>query len=286
MKRPITLLTLTLLITVLAAVSLTACREVTEVAEPPANREELNSLMAGASPETSVLALYTFGGGVVQRSYITGEEAIRTILDSLNAVSATEALDWSISEVNLPIYGLEIGGDDGFSIQAAWSNGYWIAEDGAAYRFDFDFSALVDSYDWTGRMDFDSFSAFPNARTLTQDDSGWNTKLLTVADTLTPPRNITMTLDALADRMATVTFTNLGGDDFYYGEYFTVQALIGDNWYDIPAAQVDVGFPDIAHVLRGGDAQSQNYHVGIYGDLPNGTYRLVAYEMHVEFTVP
>ena len=67
-----------------------------------------NGLMQDASPSTSALALYTYNGEKVSRMFIFDSDTTQ-ILDELDAVRATETERWSLDDITLPIYGLEIG---------------------------------------------------------------------------------------------------------------------------------------------------------------------------------
>lgn len=55
---------------------------------------------------------------------------------------------WLAQDAILPIYGIDIGSTDGFRIVAAWTGGFWIAQDGKTYKFDFDFEALAWQEAW------------------------------------------------------------------------------------------------------------------------------------------
>ena len=240
-----------------------------------------NGLMAGAAPETSLLSLYVYDGETACRAYVHKEA--RDVLNALDRVPATEAPNWSPADVTLPIYGLEVGAAEG-SLLAAWSGGYWITPEGTAYQFDFDFEKLLQDYPWSDWDTLSSFAYIPCARSLAQDESGWNSTLLSPAPKREAPAGISMTLDAQGSDTVTVRFANASGAEWTYGEPFSLEALVGYVWYEVPA-RGNWGFFSIAYILPDGEAQDKDYSLELYGELPAGRYRLVTGGLSAEFAV-
>lgn len=249
------------------------------------SRTSSNGLMQNASPDTSALALYTYDGEVVYRMFLFDSDTEQNILDQLDAVKAIKTESWSFEDITLPVYGLEIGSTDGTSILAAWSNGCWIAQDGSVYHFDFDFAGLKLNDSWSDEDNSFFFSVLPCARILSQNASGWNSKLLTPAAELTPPNGITMALEKWEDNAVTVNIANESGAEWSYGEYYSLQVLLDGVWYEIPPVPGNWGFNDIAYVIQDGEEQEKTYHLTMYGDLPAGTYRLISENLSVEGVV-
>ncbi len=245
-----------------------------------------NGLMEGASPDTSALSLYYYDGEKGSVSFIYDSSTTKEILNELDAVKVTEAESWSLDDITQPIYGLWITATDGSGIFAAWSNNYWITQTGAVYHFDFDFADLEEKYAWSDKQDFFSFTNFPCARFLTQDESGWNSTLLTPAPELEPPDGITMTLESWDKNTVRVSIVNNKDTDWMYGEYYTLQVLLDDVWYEIPTTPGHWGFTDIGLIIQAGEEQDKSYDLTMYGQLPPGTYRLVAYGLSVESMIP
>jgi len=244
-----------------------------------------NGLMQNASPSTSALGFYVYDGEKVSQSFAFDSHITRNILDKLDAVRAVEAKDWSLADITLPIYGLEIGAKDGWSIFVAWSNGTWITQTGAAYRFDFDFAKLEQDYPWSDKREFSFFSVLPCARLLAQDESGWSSALLTPVSEPNPPDGVSMTLVSWDKDEVTVTIANDSGAEWSYGEHYVLQVLLSGVWYDVPAVPGNWAFNDIAYIILDGGRQDKTYHLGMYGDLPAGTYRLVSSELSVSAAV-
>lgn len=241
-----------------------------------------NGFMKGASPDTSALTFYTYNGEQAYHMFNFDSSMQQSIIDKIDAVDATKANDWSIKDVTLPIYALSIGSEDGMDITGAWSNGYWITQDGSAYHFDFDFAGLEKDYTWSDKDELHSFTYFPCARILSQNESGWDTTLLTPAEPLSPPKGITMTLEDWKDNMVTVNIINKSGAEWMYGEAFGLEVLLEDLWYDVPPASGNWAFTSIGLLIQDGETQEKTYQLDMYGDLPAGTYRLVAEGLSVE----
>ena len=242
-------------------------------------------LMEGAAPQTSALALYYYDDAEISLSYIYSADTTQKILDELNAVEAIRVGELPLSDITLPVYGFSIGKEDGFSIFAAWSNGYWVSQDGIAYRFDFDFERLAVDYPWKDKRPA-SFAYFPCAYFLTKGQSRWESALLTSAAELEPPEGVTMSLKSWDEFNVAVSFENNGAAEWMYGEYYTLQVLLNGVWYDVPLYPGNWGFISIGYNLLPGEAQDRTYNILMHGALPPGTYRLVVEGLSVENTIP
>jgi len=240
--------------------------------------------MEDASPSTSALALFRFDGEVVTRAFVFENDAVQQILDDIGSVRVTELESWSLDDIVLPIYGFEMGTYSGHMISAAWSNGLWITQDGRAYSFDFDFERLQQDYDWRSRDSFSSFTVFPNARVFAQDD-GWDSRFLTPAPSIVQPDGIHMTLNSWEGDRVSVDITNNNDIEWMYGEHFELHVLLDGLWYGVPVDGNSWGFIDIGLIVNAGETIEHVYNLQMFGDLPSGTYRVVAYGLSVEFTI-
>lgn len=245
-----------------------------------------DNLLELASPETSAMTLFTYDGKTVRSSTIYDSKTEQRILDSLTAVKATNVEGWTPEDADFPIYGIEIGREDGWSILAAWSNGYWIAQDGSVYRFDFDFEHLASQEPWEDERELPSFTSFPCARMFTQENRAWNKRFLVPAAPLNPPEGITMTLDAWEENSAVVIISNDSDEDWSFGEFYEVQVLLDDIWYEIPTVPGNWGFNCLGYYLPAGQSQSMTHYMSMYGALPSGTYRIVLNGLSTEYQVP
>ena len=232
-----------------------------------------NELLSAASPETSALMLYICEDGQnVRRLTMYDNDAEHEILDKLAAVSAKPAEDWTARDVTMPVLGLGIGRSDDEPgwLYAVWSGGYLIMADGSAYEFDFDFTALETAYEW-------------------RDGEEWISSMLTPADELSAPAGISMTLDYLdytdpENGLIAVTFTNDGDVEWCYGTYYHLELELDGEWYEVPA-ETELAFNDIAMILPAGESRQELYHTWAYGELPAGSYRVVAEGMAAEFVL-
>ena len=241
-----------------------------------------NGLMKNASSGTSALSFYTYDGKTVTDSTIFDTPTTQRLLNELDAVKATAADNWSLEDITLPIYGLNIGDINGWGIFVAWSNGYWITQTGKAYKFNYDFAALAEKYPVSDKREFSDFSVMPCAYHLAQDENGWSSALLTPAAEQKAPDGIAMSLEAWNKDAVTVNIKNNSGEDWMYGEYFGLEVQLDGVWYGIPTTPENWGFPSIGLIVPSGKTREHTYTLSMYGELPAGTYRLVTHGLSVE----
>ena len=242
-------------------------------------------LLANASPETSALAFYVYDGETVEQRYLFEAEETRQLLGVLSAVTLTETADWTPADLTLPVYGIEIGGKDGWTVQGAWSNGHWIAQDGTAYRFDYDFSTLPQKYNWADVTEWNTTTILPCARFLAQAVDGWHTEWMTPSATLVAPEGITAELVENKKDAVTIRLTNHSETEWMYGDGFSLQVLLDGVWYNVPELPGNWAFNAIGYTLSAGDSTEKTYHLAPYGDLPSGTYRLETEGLTAEFNI-
>jgi len=243
-----------------------------------------NGLMEDASPGTSALLFYVYDGEKTSQTLLFTPDST-DILDKLDAVKATKSNSWSLDDITLPIYGLSIRKKDGSSIYAAWTNGYWITQAGDVYKFNYDFNKLENNYSSSDRQSFTGISLMPCACYLTKDKNGWSSALLTPAGELISPNGVTMTLVSWNSDTVSVNIANNSGADWIFGEPFSLQVQLDGAWYDIPPAPGNLAFHAIGLVVLSGTQRNKTYGLEMYGELPAGTYRLVAYGLAVEGTI-
>lgn len=124
---------------------------------------------------------------------------------------------------------------------------------------------------------------FPNAGHL----SVYHSCFLLKADELPAEgtEGMSMTVQDIGTSEITVLIANNSGEEFTYGEYFSLQKQIDGQWYTMPVRADNVGFQDIAHILPDGESASETYNLDIYGTLEPGMYRLVVETLSAEFLV-
>ena len=243
-----------------------------------------NTLFAEASPESSALELQWFDvtAGESRILYDTASE--KEILAELEKVRAKKVEDWSPEKVTYPAFGLWIGSEDGEGVQCAWCDGYLLMRDGSVYEFDYDFYALAENYDWEYLRDIDSAAELYCGRFLAEGGGKWHPIHMTPAAEKIPPEGISMTLTEANRENLTAELTNASGESWCYGEYFSLEALLGDTWYAVPTTpEHNWGFTDIGLILEPGQTREETYNLLMYGELPAGTYRLVVEGLTAEF---
>lgn len=231
-------------------------------------------LMPNASPETSALALYVYDGQTITRQFLFETEAIRDGALKPFRQAKAEPTEVDVTALRGPFYALEIGSTDEGSVCGIWADGYFITEDGSAYRLDCDFDALLSGYDWDDLDTFRSLSVMPCASQISKTEAGWNRSFLTPAADPQWPEGITLELLDQSPEALTVRFSNASEDEWDYGYAFQLQVLLEDQWYDIPSEQ-ELSFIEVSVILPAGVSQTETYDLTLYGDLPDGTYRLV-----------
>lgn len=243
-----------------------------------------NNLMEGASPSTSALSLTIYDGVEAKQYHMFDSSHVRSILGALDEVPVKEAQDFQTENISYPIYGLEIGDTEGWTISACWSNGYWITDKGQVFHFDYDFSKLAQADAWQFSNSYESINVVPCAYWLCQASGQWNTKLMTVAEEATAPEGIVATLADWGEEYVKVVITNNSAESWTYGESFSLQVEYDGVWYSVPTTPGNWGFNSIGYELMPGGEKEQTYWLGVYGNLPKGRYRLVAYGLTVEQT--
>lgn len=245
-----------------------------------------NTLFAEASPMTSAMELQYFDGVDGKAMLLYDSAAEKEILAALTKVRAKKAENWSPKDVTYPVFGLEIGSKDGEGIQAAWCDGYLLMRDGGVYRFDFDFPAMTEKYEWETVRNIASAADMYCGRFLAEGADRWYPIHMTKVEAPVPPEKISMALIAAEPEYLTVELTNNSVEAWCFGEYFSLQVQLGDAWYAVPTApDHNWGFHDIGLILEAGQILERTYSLQMYGNLPVGTYRLVVEGLTAEFVL-
>ena len=240
------------------------------------------NILAGASPDTSAFQMYYFDGETVAVRTLYDSGAEKEVIKKINGIPLQAAEEDALSQMEPPFYGFWVSSQDGFDISVTASGGVWLKNDGAVYYGDTDLSVLWEQMEGKDE-DIRSVLNFPNAGRL----SSYHTIFLLKADEQTAevPEGLTLTVEDIGTSEITVRITNNSGEEFSYGEYFSLQKQIDGQWYTVPVRADNVGFQDIAHILPNGESASETYNLNIYGTLEPGTYRLVVETLSAEFLV-
>lgn len=236
------------------------------------------------------LTLNVYNGQNITEQVIFDEEALNEIQSMISAVPVEKTEEWSPRQIKLPVYGFKIIDGDGLDLEAAWSDGYWITQDGEAYSFDFDFEALKNSYEWMYEKVWDhAVAAMPCAFFLCRDESGWITDHLEAAeDPVEPPENITAELADQSDDVIVVRLSNNSNDEsekgWIYNEAFRID-FFDEKWYPVPRMPGEKIYSRFGLILFPGESAEITCFLNMYGGLPAGKYRLVGDNFSAEFTI-
>ncbi len=238
-------------------------------------------LMPGADPEISALALYVYDGETITRRHLFETDEYRAeIMRAFHDAEAQEAAV-DVTTLQPPFYGIEMGAGDLGTACGLWSSGYFIAQNGKTYAFDYDFESFLNDHPWDAPDEFQNLDVMPCAHLVAKTANGWNTAFLTESEELIPPSGITMVAQFIGDTVQ-VRFENDSDVEWGYGYDFGLQVLLGDIWYDVPAEQ-EMCVVDILCMLPPGLTSEETYTLAPYGMLPSGTYRFVSQGLTAEF---
>ena len=240
------------------------------------------NILAGASPDTSAFQMYYFDGETVVVRTLYDSSTEKEVIKRINDIPLQAAEEQALSQMETPFFGIWISSGEGYDISVTASGGVWLRNDGAVYYGDTDLSFLWKEMEGSDEDTWNVLN-FPNAGRL----SAYHTIFLLKADEQTAevPEGLTLTVEDIGTSEITVRITNNSGEEFSYGEYFSIQKQIDGQWYTVPVRADNVGFQDIAHILPNGESASETYNLNIYGTLEPGTYRLVVETLSAEFLV-
>ena len=242
-----------------------------------------NDLFQAASPSTSALCFFWAEKDSSLTGWIYDSAVIQEILSALSQVDAVLVDRWTPEKADYPVYGISIMDTEGYPIEAAWTNGYLILQDGSVYKFNYDFSKLKESYDWD---DITERPYLPCQYYLARNGSQWYPKFLTPAEHEPAPENISLTVTAADNNQVTALLTNQGNEEWLYGEAYSLDVLLDGVWYSVPMEpSVNWGFTSIGYTLGAGSSKEKSYYLNMYGDLPSGTYRLVVEGLTAKFEI-
>lgn len=239
-------------------------------------------LLENASPETSAMSFYYFDGEntTIKRLYDVAEE--QKIIDDINQLVTKPVANSRVADMKVPCYGLEIVDKDGFEIWLTYSNGLWLGKDGAVYEADYDFRTLYDSVADTNPDTMEGGIHMLNSAILGQYDIRYYEKVEDMSNTRD---GVTLSVTAVEGNIITVTIQNDSEDDFFYGEYYTLQKEIDGSWYRVPVRLSNYGFHDIGFVLQAHQSTEAKCDITMYGELDNGHYRIEKERLVADFII-
>lgn len=246
------------------------------------NETKQGDLIEGASPTTSAMSLFEYDGAKTECSWLFDDVKEQEIIDAINGLDAYVVTNLNMEELDGPMYGISIGRRDGMEFGMTCWDGYCFLGDDAVYKVDIDFAKIKEEYSW---QDLDEYSllSMPNLYQMVTMDGSWNQYLLPKSQEL-HSNGLSLTMKELKGNQITVNISNPTSEELYYGEYWSLQVLLEDTWYQIPTKE-NWGFIDIAYILPANGEDEKTYDLSLYGDLPEGTYRLIVQGAYMEFDV-
>lgn len=236
--------------------------------------------------ETSSLYFAMYDGEKVYgKAFYSFEnkEELQALLNELRGTESKriENADYEIDRDRL--FGIEFTA--GSSVSAIWTGNYLVTES-AVYKFKGSISAIAEKYlSDAESTDFSIY--FPGLIHLAKKDGNWVKEILTKAKAhleAEPPTGVEMTLKNVSAEGATVRITNKGEGHFEYGSRFYLQAELDGEWYDLPILP-GVVWTDILYIINPDGEKTEDVLFFIYGDLPQGKYRLVIEDLMAEFII-
>lgn len=206
----------------------------------------------------------------------------KAVLDALRAVKAVHAPDWTSDEIGFPLYAFTCGQE----CEYLWSNGYLITDDGHAYRFDFDFGALLkEHFPVRPNGDGVQLSRLPAYGVISRDEDGWRKEFMTAASgrPMQQQQDVSIRLIGWQNDSAVIELGNHSGEEWLYGRGYSLDVLIDGAWYSVPGNGFSVAAD--ATGLPAGTYREVTISLERYGDLPSGTYRLSFNGLSVEHKI-
>ena len=195
-------------------------------------------------------------------------------IKELSTVKAEPVNNWSLEDVTWPIYGFSLMDAERFERAFAWSNGILYTYDGKKYKFDFDFANVRETYPFMESTDSRYLSGFPCAQQFMLDGDRWNTEFMSPGLEPLDTYDVDYEIIDISDGKVTVRFTNHMEEDYNFGEYFSLQVLTEDVWYDVPLLE-NMEFYDLDYSISPEQSYEMTYQISRYGNLPGGHYRIL-----------
>ncbi len=236
------------------------------------SKKEVSEYLKDASPESSALAFYVYDGSTTTIRYLFDERSIKDILSELSKVKAFPVADYGVSKASAPFYGINIGSRSGEDLNILFAGGFAILADGRGYEFDYDFTGFESRYAWR-ETQYCGGMAMPCSYYVANGQSGWKKEFLNPCNSDVNNRLVVKKTGENGTKLELEVTNNLGMD-WIYGEYWGLEILLDDTWYAVPLKK-DLTVNDIAYGLPMGESRKHTYDLSYYGELPEGSYRLV-----------
>ena len=236
-------------------------------------------LMEGANTENSAVTMYMSDGESTTLSFLfNGAEFI----DAVNSTKVYEApADLDVTGFSMPFYGITCGTAEG-EVGGMLADGIWISSEGEVYLTDLDLAALSEGQSWDEPQQVKGIY-MPGLWYVARFGGEWHKQFLSKAEE-PEDRGVELAITSIDGATVSATLTDKTGEEQCVGQYYTLQAQIDGEWYAVPT-QTELVFIDLGYIIEPNGSISMTYHLDAYGDIPAGTYRIVAEGDTAEFTI-
>jgi len=243
-----------------------------------------NQLLDGTK---NYLKICVYDGHQTTLYWVEREENAIPAIDALKSVSVKPSSDWSFDKIQLPFYSIHLPLIEGDHMEALWTNGYWIDQEGCIWNFDFDFEKLLSETKWARLPMVQEENEIACSRYLKLWNGQWNLEWMTLAQEPQPPANITLIVTGVEDMTVRTTIENKGSETWEYGYLWRLQVCLDGKWYIVPNLPADrLAFPALALGLKPGETAEQNFSwKSSYAPLPPGQYRVEFNGLTAGFTL-
>ena len=241
-----------------------------------------NGLFADVIPEKDkMVTLLEYQREASVSFTMSDTEEVDRLLEQIDRLSVEPAKEWTNDLVTLPIYGIAVmQKPEGDALEAHitygyWSNGYWVAADGQAYKMKLPVEKLKTDYAWEEEKPFSSIRGIAAVGPLVLDEKGWKKELLTEAQPAATIPGLVTTATKEGDTL-TVSIDNQGESAYMGDKYdYVIEVCLDEVWYDLPFAVWGRFERGDVPWFEPGVKGTLSYSLDIYGSLPEGIYRLV-----------
>lgn len=223
------------------------------------------------TPSSASFVLTRWDGETLLGQFCYTPEDIDALAQALPEVRGSVPEAWTVPEEPWPIYGLRIGGTEQ-DYEAAYCDGVFLDSQGRVLRAEVDFGAL-----WERFADEPKEFYLPCRRELALSGGVWDSRFLTASGAEEPLPDVPMEL-AVNGETVFWTVTNYSGQALSHsnGGGAGLEVLLDGVWYGVPTVSgAHYAVTAEGHTLPDGESYSYTLWREKYGDLPDGTYRVV-----------
>lgn len=245
-------------------------------------------LIPGPNLSNGVTEFYVYNGTKTIMYSIWDAEIEKWLIEKMNDADIRRtSKPNSTRNLDYPIYAIEVSVGGGRRLTAAWWDGYWFCDTGEIYRVEMDFDEILDKIKgedvWSvDRMEMPNSFETSVWYILTHIDKKWNKESLLPAPNPKGREYLEMELAGRKGNIMRVKVRNNSTAEhssFYLGDEFILQVKLDGEWYYVPKKVNYAKFlVRTGPSVQGGKEVIMNCDMRMWGDIPQGTYRLMLQE--------